>query len=165
MIIHVLISYIKLRKDVSASICIGDNIMASDEVKSPFILGLLKPLIYVPSSISPESMKYVIAHEETHLKRLDHLWKPLGYLLLSVYWFNPLCWAAYILLCRDIEMACDEKLIKDTDRAYAVSYSQALLDCGLPRKRISTCPLAFGEVAVKDRIKDVLNYKIRLFGL
>lgn len=159
LLLYALISYIRLKKSVGASITIRDNILACDEVKSPFILGILKPLIYVPSSMSGETLGCVITHETAHLKRHDHWWKPLGYLLLAVYWFNPLCWVAYILLCRDIEMACDEKVIRGMDRNEKAAYSQALLDCSFPRKRIAACPLAFGEVGVKERVKSVLNYK------
>lgn len=165
LLLYALISYIRLKKSVGASITIRDNILACDEVRSPFILGILKPLIYVPSSMSGETLGCVITHETAHLKRHDHWWKPLGYLLLAVYWFNPLCWVAYILLCRDIEMACDEKVIRGMDRNEKAAYSQALLDCSFPRKRIAACPLAFGEVGVKERVKSVLNYKKPAFWI
>ena len=159
MLLYALISYIRLKKSVGVSIPVKDNIFACDEVKSPFILGIIKPLIYVPSSMEGETLDYVITHEMTHIKRRDHWWKPFGFLLLAVYWFNPLCWLAYILLCRDIEMACDEKVIRDMDKGSVAAYSQAILDCSFPRRSIAACPLAFGEVGVKERVKSVLNYK------
>jgi hypothetical protein len=115
--------------------------------------------------MSGKTLAHVIRHEKAHLQRHDHWWKPLGFLLLSVYWFNPLCWIAYILLCRDIEMACDEKVIRDMDKDDMAAYSQALLDCSFPRKRIAACPLAFGEVGVKERVKGVLNYKKPAFWI
>ena len=165
LLLYALISYLRLKKSVGASIAIKDNIMACDDVKSPFILGIMKPVIYVPSSMTGETLDCVINHETAHIKRHDHWWKPLGYLLLTVYWFNPLCWLAYVLLCRDIEMACDEKVIRDMDRNEKAAYSQALLNCNFPRKRIAACPLAFGEVGVKERVKSVLNYKKPAFWI
>ncbi|MBR0342980.1 MAG: M56 family metallopeptidase, partial [Oscillospiraceae bacterium] len=165
MFLYALISYIRLKKSVGASVPVRDNILSCDEVKSPFILGIIKPLIYVPSSMTEPTLDYVITHETAHIKRHDHWWKPLGFLLLSVYWFNPLCWIAYILLCRDIEMACDEKVIRDMDKGNMAAYSQALLDCSFPKKRIAACPLAFGEVGVKERVRGVLNYKKPTFWI
>lgn len=159
MLGYALISYLKLKKSLSVCVPAGERILACDEVKAPFILGVFRPVIYVPSSMSSKTLDHVIRHERAHLQRHDHWWKPLGFLLLSVYWFNPLCWIAYILLCRDIEMACDEKVIRDMDKNDIAAYSQALLDCSFPRKRIAACPLAFGEVGVKERVKGVLNYK------
>ena len=165
LLLYALISYIKLKKSVGASIAIKDNIMACDDVKSPFILGIIKPVIYVPSSMTGETLTCVMNHEMAHIKRHDHWWKPLGYLLLTVYWFNPLCWLAYILLCRDIEMACDEKVIRNMNRDEKATYSQALLNCNFPRKKIAACPLAFGEIGVKERVKSVLNYKKPAFWI
>lgn len=159
LLLYAFISYIRLKRSVGASISLENDILACDEVKSPFILGIFKPIIYVPSSMSGETLRYVLMHEKAHLKRYDHLWKPIGYILLTVYWFNPLCWIAYILLCRDIEMACDEKVIRDMDHGGKAAYSQALFDCSFPRKRIAACPLAFGEVGVKERVSSVLHYK------
>ena len=165
MLGYALISYLKLKKSLSVCVPAGERILACDEVKAPFILGVFRPVIYVPSSMSGKTLAHVIRHEKAHLQRHDHWWKPLGFLLLSVYWFNPLCWIAYILLCRDIEMACDEKVIRDMDKDDMAAYSQALLDCSFPRKRIAACPLAFGEVGVKERIKGVLNYKKPAFWI
>ena len=165
MLAYAFISYIKLKKTVSVCVPVSEHILSCDEVKAPFILGVLKPVIYVPSSMSGETLDLVIRHETAHLQRHDHWWKPLGYLLLAVYWFNPLCWIAYILLSRDIEMACDEKVIRDMDKDEMAAYSQALLDCSFPRRRIAACPLAFGEVGVKERVKGVLNYKKPAFWI
>ena len=165
MLAYTLISWLKLKKSVSACTLVGDRLLACDEVKVPFILGVFRPVIYVPSSMDEKTLAYVIRHEKAHLLRHDHWWKPLGFLLLSVYWFNPLCWIAYILLCRDIEMACDEKVIRDMNKKEMAAYSQALLDCSFPKKRIAACPLAFGEVSVKERVKGVLNYKKPAFWI
>lgn len=165
MLAYALFSYLKLRKTVSASMPLRDRIVACDDIKAPFILGVFRPRIYVPSSMSGQTLDYVISHELVHIKCRDHWWKPLGYLLLAVYWFNPLCWIAYILLCRDIEMACDEKVIRGMDKKNVAAYSQALLDCSFPRRRIAACPLAFGEVGVKQRVKGILNYKKPAFWI
>jgi beta-lactamase regulating signal transducer with metallopeptidase domain len=159
MLGYALFSYIRLKRSLTACIRVKDGVLACDEVKSPFILGVFRPKIYVPSSIREDSLKHVLAHEESHIKRHDHWWKPLGYLILSVYWFHPLCWVAYVLLCRDIEMACDEKVIRMMKKEEAASYSQTLLDLSTRKTAIAACPIAFGEVGVKQRVKNVLNYK------
>ena len=159
MLLYLLISYAVLKKKVAASQNVYENVYMCDEAASPFILGIIRPVIYLPSGLSKEVTRCVLEHERTHLKRYDHLWKPFGFFILSVYWFNPLCWIAYILLCRDIELACDEKVTKDKDNNWRAVYCQALLDCSAKRKIIAACPVAFGEVSVKDRVKSVLNYK------
>ena len=159
MLGYEIVSYISLRFKVRASIRGEKNVYFCDEVDSPFILGVIRPRIYVPSGMSGEALEHVLAHERAHLRRGDHFWKPIGFAILAFYWFNPLLWVAYVLLCRDIESACDEKVIKTMDTAAKKSYSEALLSCSLHRKRIMACPLAFGEVGVKQRIKSVLNYK------
>lgn len=139
---------------------IGDgNIWICDRISTPFILGVLRPRIYLPSAMSEEDMEYVIAHEKAHLKRHDHWWKPVGFALLTIYWFHPMMWVAYILLCRDIELACDERVIKEMGHAYKKPYLETLIHCSAPRKIISACPLAFGEVSVERRVKNVLHYK------
>ena len=171
MLLYGLISFLLLKKKVSASVPLNTKtgksrrILLCDDIQSPFILGIFKPCIYLPSSLNDETRKYAIAHETAHIKRHDNLWKPLGFLLLSVYWFHPLCWVAYILLCRDIESACDEKVIRNKDRNYLAMYSQALLDCALEKKRIAACPLAFGENGVKSRVKGILSYKKPAFWI
>lgn len=152
-------SYRKLRKRVQESALLQGNTYLCDRIQTPFILGVIKPHIYLPSNLTDEQQSSVLAHEQAHLKRGDHLWKPLGYLLLAFYWFNPFCWIAYILLCRDIEMACDEKVIRDMDLEEKKVYSRVILSFSTPGKMISACPLAFGEVGVKQRIRAVLNYK------
>ena len=153
------VSYIRLRKKVSASMNIGDNVFICDYISSPFILGAFKPRIYIPSAMDEKNRDYVISHENAHISRKDHLWKPIGFAILAIYWFDPLVWVAYILLCRDIESACDEKVVKDMDVEGKKGYSEALLLCGSKRRLVSACPLAFGEVGVKQRIKGVLSYK------
>lgn len=159
MLIYTVISYFRVKKQVKEAVLICDNIWGCDRVSTPFILGVIKPKIYLPFSMNESDREYVISHEKAHLKRCDHIWKPLGFLLLSVYWFNPVMWAAYILLCRDIELACDEKVIKEMGNGIKKPYSEALINSSVPRKMITACPLAFGEVGVKERVKSVLNYK------
>lgn len=159
MIIYSAASYIIIKRKVRVSAPYKDNILLCDGIKTPFILGVFKPKIYLASDIPDEEKEFVIAHEKAHLKRRDHWWKPLGFVLLSLYWFNPLMWIAYILLCRDIEFACDEKVIKTLGEDGKKSYSEALLNCSVPRKMITACPVAFGETGIKSRIKSVLNYK------
>ena len=159
MAIYAAVSYLRIRLKVRASIPMGERIRICDEIPSPFILGILRPRIYLPSDLEESQKAHVIAHEEAHLKRKDHWWKPLGFALLTVYWFHPLLWVAYILLCRDIELACDEKVIQNMEPLEKTAYSKALLSCSAPRRMISACPLAFGEVGVKKRIKAILHYK------
>ncbi len=159
MLLYAVISYLRLKKEVSASILVKDNLHICDEVKSPFILGVFCPRIYLPSGISGDVRENVIAHERAHIKRLDHWWKPLGFILLAVYWFNPVIWVAYILFCEDIEAACDERVIQNMDKEGKIKYSEALLACAMQRKIITVCPLAFGENDVKGRVKRILNYQ------
>ena len=165
LLIFALVSMIKLRLCVREAVRYKENIYICDAVKSPFILGIIKPRIYLSSALSEEEMDYIIAHERAHLKRKDHLWKPFGYLLLCIYWFNPLCWIAYIMLCKDIELACDEKVIKDMSFGDKKEYSRVLLFCATQRHLVMACPLAFGEVGVKERVKTVLNYKKPTFWI
>ena len=159
MLIYTLISYLKIHRKVREAVPYNENIWVCDRIAAPFILGVFRPKIYLPSAIDKQDEEYVIAHERAHLKRRDHLIKPLGFLLLTVYWFNPVMWIAYILLCRDIELACDERVIKELGEQAKKPYSEALINCSLPRRTVAACPLAFGEVGVKSRIKSVLNYK------
>lgn len=165
MVLYSLISYLYLRHKVKVSLLKSENIYFCDNIDTPFILGLIRPRIYLPSGISEADMEYVIQHERSHLKRKDHLWKPFGFALLSVYWFNPVLWLSYLLLCRDIELACDEKVIKNFDSHEKKGYSEALVSCSVHRRTVMACPLAFGEVGVKNRIKTVLNYKKPAFWL
>ena len=165
LLLYAVCSYILLKRKTGAAFNNGENIYICDDIDTPFILGTLSPKIYIPSLLTEEERSYVIAHEKAHLKRLDCVWKPLGFILLAVYWFNPLSWVAYILLCRDIELACDERVIADKDIEYKKQYAMTLLNCSSPKKMVSACPLAFGEVSVKTRIKTVLNYKKPAFWL
>ena len=141
----------------------GENIWVCDRVDTPFILGVIRPRIYLPSDIGESDAVYVIAHEKAHIKRLDYIWKPLGFLVLALHWFNPMVWLAYVIFCRDIEFACDEKVIRELGAEEKQAYSTALLNLSAPKHIISACPLAFGEVGVKARIKSVLNYKTPAF--
>ena len=159
MLCYTLISYWQLRRRVLDAVRLRCNIYQSERIASPFVLGIFRPRIYLPYGINQQDMVYVIAHEKAHIRRKDHWWKPLGFLLLTIHWFNPLMWLAYILLCRDIELACDEKVIKTLEREDRANYSVALLQCSVSHRSIAACPLAFGEVGVKNRVKNVLNYR------
>ena len=159
MLLYALVSYLRLRRRVSVSLPIQDHIYLCDAISSPFILGVVKPRIYLPSGLDEVQRQNVLAHEQAHLARRDHWWKPLGFALLAVYWFNPVLWLAYTLLCRDIELACDERVIRTMDESAVKTYSTVLLACSMPRKTVITCPLAFGEVGVKERVRNALHYK------
>ena len=159
MLLYALVSYLRLRRRVSVSLCVRENIYLCDAISSPFILGVVKPRIYLPSGLDEVQRQNVLSHERAHLTRRDHWWKPLGFVLLAVYWFNPVLWLAYTLLCRDIELACDERVIRTMDESAVKTYSTVLLACSMPRKAVITCPLAFGEVGVKERVKNALHYK------
>ena len=159
MLAYALVSYLRLRRRVSASIPLRENIYVCDEVPSPFILGIVHPRIYLPSALDEAQRGSVLSHERAHLARRDHWWKPLGFALLAVYWFNPLLWLAYTLLCRDIELACDERVLCGMDAGQVKDYSSALLACSVPRRMLAACPLAFGEVGVGARVKNALRYK------
>lgn len=159
MLLYALVSYLRLRRRVSVSLPVQDHIYLCDAISSPFILGVVKPHIYLPSGLDEVQRQNVLSHEQAHLARRDHWWKPLGFALLAVYWFNPVLWLAYALLCRDIELACDERVIRTMDESAVKTYSTVLLACSMPRKAVITCPLAFGEVGVKERVKNALHYK------
>ena len=159
MLIYMVASFIYLRIKTRVKVEREDNVYLCDYVKTPFIFGIIKPRIYLPSDISDKDYSLVVAHERAHIKRLDHIWKPLGFLLLSIYWFNPLLWVAYVLFCRDIESACDEKVVSDLQDNEKADYSEALLSLGIKSRVISACPLAFGEVSVKSRVSAISKYK------
>jgi len=165
MLLYAVISAVVLKRKVSTATLLSPGIKQTDAIDSPFLFGIFRPTIYIPYSVSADDFEYVIAHEQAHIKRRDYLWKPLGFIILSVYWFNPIIWVAYILLCKDIEAACDEKVIQDMQDEDRRSYSTALLNCSVKRPVIAACPLAFGEVSVKDRIKNVMNYKKPAFWI
>lgn len=157
--LYTAISYWRLRRKVDTAVRYKDNIFQSENVSFPFVLGIIKPRIYLPFKMNGQYLEYVVAHEQAHICRKDHWWKPLGFLLLMIHWFNPLMWLAYVLLCRDIELACDEKVIKELGNEQRGDYTQALVACSVNRRMIAACPLAFGEVSVKERVKSVMNYK------
>ena len=157
--LYTAISYWRLRRKVDTAVRYKDNIFQSENVSFPFVLGIIKPRIYLPFKMNGQYLEHVVAHEQAHICRKDHWWKPLGFLLLMIPWFNPLMWLAYVLLCRDIELACDEKVIKELGNEQRGDYTQALVACSVNRRMIAACPLAFGEVSVKERVKSVMNYK------
>ena len=165
LLLYAFLSYWRLKRKLRTSIRLEDNIWISDEIDTPFILGLFKARIYLPSGMDPEQKDPVLAHERAHLARGDHFWKPLAFLLLAIYWFNPLFWLAYVLLCRDIEVACDEKIIRSMEKEERLAYSQALLAGSVSHRSVMSCPLAFGELAVKERIRSVLNYRKPAFWI
>lgn len=165
LLLYALASFWCLNIRLRESILLEENVRLCDGVESPFILGIVRPRIYLPSNLKKEEMKYVLAHERAHLKRRDHWWKLLGYLVAAVYWFHPLVWAAYILFCRDMELACDEKVIKGMDMEEKKAYSHALVTCSVSKRRVMVCPVAFGEIGVKERVKAVLHYRKPAFWL
>lgn len=165
MLLYTTISYFRVNRKIGTAVLLHDNIFQSESVVSPFVLGIIKPKIYLPFKVNDKDMEHVIAHEQAHIRRKDHWWKPFGFLLLALHWFNPLMWLGYALLCKDIEFACDEKVIKELNTEEKADYSQALLNLSVNRRMIAACPLAFGEVGVKDRVKSVLNYKKTAFWI
>lgn len=165
LLAYTVVSYWRLRKRVDTAVLLRDNIFQNEGVSTPFVLGIWKPRIYLPFQMEGQSLEHVIAHEQAHIRRRDHWWKPMGFFLLAAYWFHPLLWLAYILFCRDIELACDERVIRKLDNGQRADYTQALLACSASRRRLAPCPLAFGEVGVKKRVKSVMNYKKPVLGL
>ena len=165
LIAYTVISYWRLHREIDTAVRYKDNLFQSENVSSPFVLGLIKPRIYLPFSINGQDLEHVVAHEQAHIRRKDHWWKPLGFLLLMIHWFNPFMWLSYVLLCRDIELACDEKVIRELGNEQRADYTQALVACSINRRTIAACPLAFGEVGVKERVKSVMNYKKPAFWI
>ncbi|MGI6031000.1 MAG: M56 family metallopeptidase [Eubacteriales bacterium] len=165
MLVYLTVSYIRLRRQVSTAVKIEANLFQSERISSPFVLGIVHPKIYLPFLIEEKNKKYVVVHEQMHIRRGDHFWKLLGFLLLAVYWFHPLVWLSYVLLCRDIELACDERVIEELGMEQKADYSQALLTCSTRQRRVSACPLAFGEVGVKKRVKTILHYQKPAFWI
>lgn len=159
MALYMALSLLRMRWRLRAALRIQDNVYRCTDWSTPFVLGVLAPRIYVPETVSEQDFPQVLAHERCHIRRWDHVWKPLAFLLLAVNWFNPVLWAAYVLLGRDMERACDEMVLKNADAAQRAAYSRALVSCAAQPKMAAVCPLAFGEVAVKERVKNVLNYK------
>ncbi len=165
LLLFTAVSYWRLRRSVREAVLLRDNIFQSENVGSPFVLGVIRPKIYLPYRLDGQELDHVVAHEQVHIRRRDHWWKPLGFLLLTIHWFNPLMWLAYVLLCRDIELACDEKVIKELDNGQRADYTQTLVACSVSRPMIAACPLAFGEVGVKERVKSVMSYKKPAFWI
>lgn len=157
--IYTIYSYYNLYKNVQVSLHYKDNVYMCDDIDTPFILGVLKPKIYVPTYLKEDMLYSVLQHENMHLKRKDHYYKPIGFILLTLYWFNPILWYAYILLCNDIEAACDEAVVKDMNKEDKKLYLEALLTCSVNRYAIKACPIAFGESDVKSRTKNIVKYK------
>ena len=159
MALYMALSLLRMRWRLRAAPRIQDNVYRCTDWSTPFVLGVLAPRIYVPETVSEQDFPQVLAHERCHIRRWDHVWKPLAFLLLAVNWFNPVLWAAYVLLGRDMERACDEMVLKNATPIQRAAYSRALVACAAQPKMAAVCPLAFGEVAVKERVKNVLNYK------
>lgn len=165
MLLWALVSWLRLRRRVADAVLLEGNVFESERVASPFVLGLIRPRIYLPFGLNEGAREQVLTHERAHIARGDHVIKPLGWLILAVYWYNPLVWLAYALFCRDIELACDERVIRRLPVSGRADYSQALLDLSRPHHGVGACPLAFGESAVKCRVKSVLTYKRPAFWL
>lgn len=165
MLLWALVSWLRLRRRVAEAVRLEGNVFESERVASPFVLGLIRPRIYLPFGLDEGAREQVLTHERAHIARGDHVIKPLGWLILAVYWYNPLVWLAYALFCRDIELACDERVIRRLPVSGRADYSQALLDLSRPHHGVGACPLAFGESAVKCRVKSVLTYKRPAFWL
>lgn len=159
MLVYLVVSYLKLRNQVKTSVRVQEKVWINDDIRSPFILGIISPRIYLPSHIEKEQMRYIVAHEKEHLRCLDYVWKPLGFVILSIHWFNPLVWLSYVLMCRDIELACDERVIRKMDASEKKNYLETLLACSSPRHFVLAYPVAFGEIGIKERIKRVIHYK------
>ena len=159
LFLYMLISCIVMRKVTSCSVAVEKNVRICDEINRPFLLGIIRPQIYLPSGIEKDKYEYIVAHEKMHIKRGDHIWKISGFFLLSIYWFHPLCWLAYYLFCKDVEFACDEKVISGRDSLWRANYCQTLLECSTDRRKVMFVPLGFGEVGVKERVKKVMGYK------
>ncbi len=159
MLIYGLISFIRLKRKISDAVRLKDNIYQSEKVDSPFVCGLVKPKIYIPYNMDEDTFQCVIKHEKTHIKYFDHILKALGFAVLCVHWFNPLVWVAYILFCKDIELLCDEIVVKDMTEESRKKYAVALCNIGVEKVKISACPVAFGEVGIKERVKNTVNFK------
>lgn len=165
LLIYGLSSYIRLKKQIAASIPLEEGIFLCDDIQTPFVCGIFNPKIYLPSGLPHQARSSVISHELAHIQRKDHWWKPLGFVLLALHWFNPMVWTAYLLFCRDVEAACDEKAIQNMNTDQKAAYSQALLSCAAPKRLITVYPLTFGEIDVKERIKNIISHKKPAFWM
>ncbi len=159
LLLYAAVSCWRVKKQVAAAVLLRDNVFQSEHAASPFIFGIVRPKIYLPFHMDEKDMANVLAHEQAHIRRKDNMWKPLGFALVVLHWFNPLVWLAYLFFCRDIEFACDEKAVREFTPDQRADYSQALLSCSVRRRTVSACPLSFGEVGVKKRVIAVLRYK------
>ncbi|MBQ8382611.1 MAG: hypothetical protein IJX47_05320 [Clostridia bacterium] len=159
LLIYAVLSYLRLRRRVAERVYVRDNVYLCDHISTPFILGIFQPNIYLPSFIHADDIEYVVEHEKVHIERYDHYWKPLGFLLLSVYWFNPVMWLGFWLFCKDIELACDARVLWKWGESWKKPYSSALLRFSSPQRSFFFCQLAFGEISVKERIMRILRYK------
>lgn len=165
LLLYVVIMNLRLRGHLKESVLLQEKVCLCDYVRSPFVFGFFQPYIYLPSGIDESDVEYVIAHEKAHLQRKDHIWKMTAFVILAIYWFNPLSWVAFILFCRDIELACDEKVVKNMSAAEKKEYSESLLSCSFKKRIAVVYPLAFGEVGVKQRVKSILSYKKPTFAV
>ena len=165
LFLYSVVSWLRLRIRVREAVRLQGRIYQSERIDSPFVLGIVRPRIYLPYQLGREELTHVLAHEQAHIARKDHWWKPLGFLLLTVYWFNPILWMAYVLLCRDIELACDERVIRKLNNEQKADYARTLVACSMDRRAVAACPLAFGEIGVKERVKSVMNYKKPTFWI
>ena len=166
MLLYGALSSVLLRCRMRGAVRREGNVYESERAVTPFLLGMIRPRIYLPFRMDEATRAAVLSHENAHIKRGDHIVKPFAFLLLSVYWFNPLLWVSYFLLARDIELACDEKVAATLSETERREYAAALLACGVKKARpVAACPLAFGEVGVKARVKSVMNYKRPAFWL
>ena len=159
LLTYAVVNYVMLKKRVLVFTSDERGFRRCEAIDTPFVLGILRPRIYLPYGLSPYGEPYIIAHEKAHIKRLDHVAKPFAYLVLAIHWFNPLVWLAFVLLCKDIEYACDEKVLKNAAADIRKEYATALLECASKRSFLAACPIAFGEVSVKERVKKTMLYK------
>lgn len=159
LLIYGLVSFIRLKRKISDAVLLKDNIYQSEKVDSPFVCGFIKPKIYIPYEMDSDTFNCVIKHEKTHIKYFDHILKALGFAVLCVHWFNPLVWVGYVLFCKDIELLCDEIVVKNMTEENRKKYALALCDIGVDKVKISACPVAFGEVGIKERVKNTVNFK------
>lgn len=158
-LVYGIISYIRLKIKIIDGVLVNGNVYQSEKIRSPFVCGFIKPKIYLPYGLDEITQRCVLKHEETHIKYADHIIKAIGFVVLCVHWFNPLVWVSYFLLCKDIELACDESVIKKYNETQCKEYAKALLDLGVSQVKLSACPIAFGEVSIKKRIKSVITYR------
>lgn len=159
MLLYMALSCLRMWAKVRKAPHLYSNVYRCGDFGTPFVLGLFSPRIYLPNGLPEDDLPQVLAHERCHIRRGDHIVKPLAFLLLAFHWFNPALWLAYILLGRDMERACDELALKNADAAGRAAYTRALVSCAARPRTAAVCPLAFGEIAVKERVKSVLHYK------